>query len=60
MPTHACMVILQMQEQQLLRLDELCRNKGVKLLAARSYGLMGYMRVRELATFTGQLLPQDL
>lgn len=36
---------LQMPEQQLLKLDEVCRSKGVKLLVVRSYGLMGYMRV---------------
>jgi hypothetical protein len=35
-----------MPEQQLLQLDELCRSKGVKLLVVRSYGLVGYMRVR--------------
>lgn len=47
-----CLVIrilhVQMREQQLLKLDELCQSKGVKLLAVRSYGLMGYMRVRTL------------
>jgi hypothetical protein len=37
--------LLQMPEQQLLQLDELCRAKGVKLLVVRSYGLLGYMRV---------------
>jgi amyloid beta precursor protein binding protein 1 len=39
------LLFLQMPEQQLLRLDELCRAKGVKLLVVRSYGLMGFMRV---------------
>jgi hypothetical protein len=35
-----------MPEQQLLELDGLCRSRGTKLLAVRSYGLVGYMRVR--------------
>eukprot|EP00879_Flechtneria_rotunda_P018141 GHRR01019026.1.p1 GENE.GHRR01019026.1~~GHRR01019026.1.p1 ORF type:complete len:381 (+),score=78.31 GHRR01019026.1:1545-2687(+) len=37
-------IATQMREQQLLKLDGLCRSKGVKLLIVRSYGLMGYMR----------------
>ena len=36
----------QMREQQLQELDMLCRSRGIKLLIVRSYGLMGYMRVR--------------
>ncbi len=35
----------QLIEPHLLSLEALCRAKGVKLLAVRSYGLMGYMRV---------------
>jgi hypothetical protein len=34
-----------MPEQQLLKLDGLCRQQGTKLLVVRAYGLMGYMRV---------------
>eukprot|EP00878_Enallax_costatus_P020102 GHUV01021234.1.p1 GENE.GHUV01021234.1~~GHUV01021234.1.p1 ORF type:complete len:521 (+),score=136.35 GHUV01021234.1:1712-3274(+) len=37
-------IATQMREQQLLKLDDLCRSKGVKLLAVRSYGLTGCMR----------------
>eukprot|EP00775_Hariotina_reticulata_P012383 gene12383-12517_t len=37
-------IATQMPEQQLLRLEELCRRQGTKLLVVRSYGLMGYMR----------------
>lgn len=37
-----------MREPDLIKLDEICRAKGVKLLVARSYGLAGYMRVRPL------------
>lgn len=37
-------IATQMSESQLLKLDELCRSKGVKLLAVRSYGLVGFMR----------------
>jgi len=35
-----------MIESHLLSLEALCRSKGVKLLAVRAYGLMGYIRVR--------------
>lgn len=38
----------QMREAELIKLDEICRAKGVKLLVARSYGLVGYMRVSRL------------
>ena len=34
-----------MREQDLLRLDEVCRKYKVPLLIARSYGLVGYLRV---------------
>ncbi|KAF6256211.1 hypothetical protein COO60DRAFT_135121 [Scenedesmus sp. NREL 46B-D3] len=37
-------IATQMPEQQLLKLDELCRATGVKLLVVRSYGLVGFMR----------------
>ncbi|GBF88159.1 NEDD8-activating enzyme E1 regulatory subunit [Raphidocelis subcapitata] len=37
-------VATQMTEPHLLHLESLCRSKGVKLLAVRSYGLAGYMR----------------
>lgn len=36
-----------MVEPHLLSLEALCRAKGVKLLAVRAYGLMGYMRVSD-------------
>ena len=35
-----------MREPQLVQLDALCRAKGVMLLAARAYGLVGMLRVR--------------
>ncbi|KIY97632.1 NEDD8-activating enzyme E1 regulatory subunit [Monoraphidium neglectum] len=37
-------IATQMFEPHLLALEALCRSKGVKLLAVRSFGLMGYMR----------------
>ena len=41
-----CLVCcLQMREPALVRLDEVCREHGVKLLIARSYGLVGCLRV---------------
>ncbi len=36
---------MQMREQDLIRLDEVCRKYNVPLLIARSYGLVGYLRV---------------
>ena len=36
---------MQMREQDLMRLDEVCRKYQVPLLIARSYGLVGYLRV---------------
>lgn len=36
----------QMREAELLKLDEICRPAGVTLVAVRSYGLMGLLRVR--------------
>jgi hypothetical protein len=41
----AALYPVQMFEPHLLALEALCRSKGVKLLAVRSFGLMGYMRV---------------
>mmetsp|Transcript_21156 Transcript_21156/g.58704 ORF Transcript_21156/g.58704 Transcript_21156/m.58704 type:complete len:539 (-) Transcript_21156:37-1653(-) len=38
-------VATQMREQDVAKLDALCREGGVKLLIARSYGLMGYIRI---------------
>lgn len=35
-----------MREEELLRLEAATRDIGVPLLIARSYGLMGYLRVR--------------
>ena len=37
--------VLQMREQDLIRLDKVCRGYHVPLLIARSYGLVGYLRV---------------
>ncbi len=34
-----------MREQDLIQLDEVCRKYKVPLLIARSYGLVGYLRV---------------
>lgn len=36
----------QLKEPDALALDELCRARQIKLLLARSYGLIGYLRVR--------------
>lgn len=36
----------QMREEELLKLESATRDVGVPLLIARSYGLMGYLRVR--------------
>jgi hypothetical protein len=35
-----------MREPDLIALDQLCRGWGVKLIAVRSYGLVGRLRVR--------------
>ena len=37
---------LQLGEANSIELDKICRQFGVKLLMARSYGLVGYLRVR--------------
>lgn len=37
-------IATQMAEQALVKLDNACRQHGVKLLIARSYGLVGYVR----------------
>jgi hypothetical protein len=34
-----------MREEQLLALDAACREYGVALIIARSYGLVGYVRI---------------
>lgn len=34
-----------MEESLLVKLDGVCRDYGVKLLTARSYGLIGHLRV---------------
>ena len=34
----------QMMEAQMVRLDDACRELGVPLILARSYGLVGYLR----------------
>jgi hypothetical protein len=49
----------QMTEPHLLQLEALCRAKGVKLLAVRSYGLMGYMRVSEAPWGEGVRRPAE-
>ena len=36
---------MQMREQDLMQLDTICRKCKVPLLIARSYGLVGYLRV---------------
>ena len=36
-----------MTESVLIRLDDTCRELNVPLLCARSYGLVGYLRVRQ-------------
>lgn len=36
---------VQMREEELLRLEAVTRSVGIPLLIARSYGLMGYVRV---------------
>ena len=36
---------LQMREEQLLALDAVCREYGVALIMARSYGLVGHVRI---------------
>jgi hypothetical protein len=38
-------VHVQMREEELLRLEAVTRSVGIPLLIARSYGLMGYVRV---------------
>lgn len=38
---------LQMHGADVAKLDELCRSKNVKLLVARSFGLVGYLRVSQ-------------
>jgi amyloid beta precursor protein binding protein 1 len=35
----------QMQENSLLKLDEICRQQNVMLIIARSYGLAGLLRI---------------
>lgn len=37
---------MQMTESALFSLDDVCRELDVPLLCARSYGLVGYLRVR--------------
>ena len=41
---HNC-IHVQMREEELLRLEAVTRSVGIPLLIARSYGLMGYVRV---------------
>jgi alanine-alpha-ketoisovalerate/valine-pyruvate aminotransferase len=36
---------VQMREEELLRLEAVTQSVGIPLLIARSYGLMGYVRV---------------
>lgn len=38
-------IATQLGEASLLKLDELCRRSNIPLIIARSYGLMGYLRV---------------
>lgn len=38
-----------MREEELLKLESATRAVGIPLLIARSYGLMGYLRVRHAA-----------
>ena len=35
----------QMREAELLKLDGICRSNDIVLVVARSYGLVGYLRV---------------
>ena len=41
----SCYCMLQMPESELLKLEAVTRRLGVHLLVARSYGLMGALRV---------------
>lgn len=47
-----------MEESLLVKLDGVCRDYRVKLLTARSYGLIGYLRVEpfDLNSFLTSLL----
>lgn len=38
-----------MRETEMLRLEEICKQAKVPLLVVRSYGLVGYLRVRTTA-----------
>jgi len=38
-------ICLQMREQDVVKLDAICREQGNTLVAVRSYGLMGILRV---------------
>jgi amyloid beta precursor protein binding protein 1 len=38
-------IATQMQENSLLKLDEICRQQNVMLIIARSYGLAGLLRI---------------
>ena len=50
---------LQMMEQDLVKLEALCRGKGTQLVAVRSYGLIGSLRVRTCgAQGSGLMVPQ--
>lgn len=40
-----------MKEDSLLKLDAICRKRNVILLFARSYGLMGLIRISVKVTF---------
>eukprot|EP00967_Tisochrysis_lutea_P107702 scaffold166355_cov18-Tisochrysis_lutea.AAC.1 len=43
---HACGLCMpvQMREQEMVKLDEICREQKITLVAVRSYGLVGLLR----------------
>ena len=43
---------MQMRETTAVKLDEICRELGVRLILVRSYGLVGSMRVSSIATLS--------
>lgn len=47
LPRLALPMQLQLAEADAVKLDEICREHGLKLILIRSYGLVGYLRVSE-------------
>ena len=41
----ASTLVLQMMEQHAVKLEQICRPKGIRLVFVRSYGLLGSLRV---------------